>query len=282
MRKFTSIMLTTLLVGAFLGLLMHVTPASAVTWDSTLHWDFEDHTDTHENLKKLSAAQISAIEQTVNAAFASHGYAAPNHIAYPFGNYDPTVKQTVALYRKSGRTVSGTSETYPVPDWYALKCAELVKSTTFATLKGWVDACISSKTLLSIFTHDVSARPSKWGCTPAVLTQLLDYLVQQQNAGKLKVMPIAQAYDVWSTATTNPGATVVIMFDDAYESDYTTVYPLFKARGLIGTSYIVTGFIDTSGSLTWTEIAAMRAGSGLRPKQLKGKLAVRQWGLPAM
>jgi peptidoglycan/xylan/chitin deacetylase (PgdA/CDA1 family) len=73
-------------------------------------------------------------------------------------------------------------------------------------------------------------------------------------------MTMAEAYDSWSTATQGK-ATVVISFDDTYESDYTTVYPLFKARGLKGTSYVTTSFVGQPGDLTWDEIAAMRSAN---------------------
>ena len=88
---------------------------------------------------------------------------------------------------------------------------------------------------------------------------MLDYLVEKRDAGNLTVMTMAEAYDDWTT----PGeheATVVVSFDDANDSDYTTVYPMFKARGLKGTSYIVTSFIDTPDHLTWPQIANMTAG----------------------
>jgi peptidoglycan/xylan/chitin deacetylase (PgdA/CDA1 family) len=147
---------------------------------------------------------------------------------------------------------------YPITDWYEMSAAQLVRTTSWTTLKRWVDNCIMSKTLLHIFTHDVSSKPSSWGCMSTMLARLLDYLVQKQNAGLLKVMTIAQAYDYWSIASKGR-ATVVLSFDDANKSDYTTVYPMFKARGLKGTSYICTSFIGETGSLTWTDIAKMRA-----------------------
>jgi len=267
MRKWTTIMLTAIFVAAFLGVLIPIAPVSAATWDPTLGWDFEDHSNTHPYYGKLTDAQIRAEEDAVNAAFTSHGYPVPNHLAYPYGDYGKTAKDhariegIVAQYRKSARMVWGDMMTYPVTNWYELKAAQLKKATGWKTIKGWIDKAITDKALLHIFTHDVSANPSTYGCTPEKLTQLLDYLVQQRNAGKLKVMTMAEAYDVWSAATTNPGATVVVSFDDANESDYTQVYPLFKARGLKGTSYIVTSFIGQSGSLTWAEIATMRAGA---------------------
>lgn len=260
MKKGTTFVLTAVLVAAFLGILMPVVPVSAATWDPTLGWDFQDHTNTHANLKKMKPDAIRAEENAVNAAFAAHGYPVPQHCAYPFGNYNPTVQLVISEFRKSGRTVSGNMEAFPVPNWYALKCCGLAKRTSWSTIKGYIDQCIANKALLHIFSHDVSTSPSTWGCTIAQLTQLLDYLKQQQDAGTLKVMTIAEAYDVWSTATTNPGATVVVAFDDANESDFTQAYPLLKARGLKGTSFICTSFIGQSGSLTWAEIDQMRKG----------------------
>jgi len=266
MRNWTKAILSAILVAGFLYTLMATVPVSAGTWDPNLGWDFEAHSNTHPYYGKLTDAQIRAEEDAVNAAFTAHGYPVPQHMAYPYGDYGKTARDQariegiVAQYRKSARMVWGDSMTYPVTNWYELKAAQLKKATRWKTIKGWVDTCIASKTLLSIFTHDVSATPSSYGCTPTMLAQLLDYLVQQQNAGKLSVMTMAQAYDYWSTATAGK-ATVVVSFDDAYSTDYTAVYPLFKARGLKGTSYIVTSFIGQSGQLTWDQIALMRAGA---------------------
>jgi hypothetical protein len=123
----------------------------------------------------------------------------------------------------------------------------------------WVTQCINTKSLLIIFTHDIANNPSEYGCTPTQLTNLLNYLVQQQNAGKIVVMTIAQAYDAWHNAQKTPPPTVVVAFDDANESDYLIAYPLFAARGLKGTSYIVTSYIDGDQELHWTEIDTMRS-----------------------
>lgn len=261
MTAWTRVFLASILVAAFLGVLMSSAPVYAQTWDPTLGWDFECHTNTHANLKGSSDATIRAEFEAVNAAFTAHGYAVPQHTAYPFGNYDPTVEAIVSEYRKTGRTVSDNMEAYPVPNWYELKAAQLKRNTRFPKLQAIVDQCIATNSLLHIFTHDVSDKPSTWGAKTTVLVRLLDYLKAKQDAGQLQVMTMAEAYDLWTTATTNPKATVVISFDDAYETDYTTVYPLFKARGLKGTSYIVTSFIGQPGQLTWEQIALMRAGA---------------------
>jgi peptidoglycan/xylan/chitin deacetylase (PgdA/CDA1 family) len=197
----------------------------------------------------------------VNDAFTAHGYATPTQHAYPGGSHDARVESIVAEYRLSGRMVWGFYVTYPVPNWYQLKAAQLKKSTSWNRIKGWIDDTIADQGLLTILTHDVSERPTVWGTTPKLLGQTLDYLVQKRDAGLLQICTMAEAYDIWSTATTNPLPTAVVSFDDANESDFTRVYPMFQARGIKGTSFITTSFIDQPGSLTWAEIAQMRAGT---------------------
>jgi len=257
-------MFSAMLVAVFLWSSMATVPVSAGTWDPALGWDFQCHTNTHPYLTRLTDAQIRAELQAVNDAFTAHGYAPPTQHAYPYGDYDARVESIVAEYRKSGRMVWGFYVKYPVPNWYELKAAQLKRTTSWNRIKGWIDDTIKDKGLLNIFTHDVSAKPSQYGTTPALLGQTLDYLIQKRNAGQLQICTMAEAYDIWSTATTNPKPTVVVSFDDANESDFTTVYPMFKARGIKGTSYITTSFVgDTpgTGSLTWAQIAQMRAGT---------------------
>src|SRR5271157_2178303 len=267
-------LIAALLVALTFGMLVIALPvsaapvpasAAAATWNPSLGWDFESHTDTHPsftgystNTPPLTDAQIRAQLQAVNTAFEEHGYPPPQHLAYPYGDYDAHVEAVVSQYVKSARTVSDNMTTYPVANWYELNAAQFIPTTTMTDVTNWVTQCISTKSLLVIFTHDISNSPSAYGCTPAMLTNLLNYLVTQQNAGKIVVMTIAEAYDYWHNAPTQPKPTVVVCFDDANESDYLVAYPLFHARGLKGTSYIVTSYIDEDAQLHWTEIATMR------------------------
>lgn len=263
MRKWISSILIALFVVGVLSALM---PASPVTAQESTYWDFECHSHTHPHFGQLTVEEIAWELQQVDAAFIAHGYSPPKHLAYPYGDYgknartQAAIKAVVSQYRLSGRVVWGQMEAYPIADWYVHEAAQLKRATGWSKIKGWVDECIATNSLLHIFTHDVSAKPSSYGCTPEKLAQLLDYLVEKQNAGQLVVMTMAEAYDYW-TITTNPKPTVVISFDDANESDFTTVYPMFKARELKATSYIVTSFIDTAGHLTWAEISQMMAGT---------------------
>src|SRR5271157_68387 len=256
-------LIAALMVALTFGVLVCAVPVSAAsvsaaTWNPSLGWDFECHTNTHPSLISLTDAQIIAELQAVNTAFQTHGYPPPQHMAYPYGDYNSHVESIVSQYRKSARTVSDNMTTYPVANWYELNAAQFIPTTTMTDVTNWVTQCISTKSLLVIFTHDISNSPSAYGCTPAMLTNLLNYLVTQQNAGKIVVMTMAAAYDYWNNAPTQPKPTVVVCFDDANESDYLVAYPLFHARGLKGTSYIVTSYVDQDAQLHWTEIATMR------------------------
>ena len=254
-------MLTAVLVVGILSMLMPAVPVSAQTPE---YWDFECHSHTHPHFTKLTAEEIAVELEQVNATFIAHGYDPPKHHAYPYGDSTShgkdkgIIMRVVAEYRLSGREVWGKMETN-VTNWLSHKSAQLKRSTGWRKIKGWIDDCIENNALLHIFTHDVSAKPSGWGCTIEKLNQTLNYLVEKQNAGLLTVMTMSDAYEYWTT-TTECKATVVVSFDDANDSDYYTVYPLFIERGLKGTSYIVTSFIDTLDHLTWDMIAEMRAG----------------------
>jgi peptidoglycan/xylan/chitin deacetylase (PgdA/CDA1 family) len=175
------------------------------------------------------------------------------------------VKAVVAEYRLTGRMVWGFMMNHPVLDWYEMKAAQLKRTTSWNRIVGWVEDCIADKALLHMFTHDVSDTCSQYGCTPEKLAKVLDYLLEKQSAGLLEIVTMAEAYDYWISATEGK-AMVVVSFDDAYDTDYTTVYPMFRERGIKGTSYIPTGFIGEPGYLTWEMIDEMRTGTSPPPK----------------
>lgn len=55
---------------------------------------------------------------------------------------------------------------------------------------------------------------------------------------------------------------VIITFDDGYEDNYTTAFPILRERGLKATIFLITDLIDTPGYMTRTQIKEM-AESGL-------------------
>ncbi len=257
-KKLFGLVLTAVIAVGFVGAFVAVGLTSA----QTLSWDFQCHTHTHPHLGRLPADEIRAELEAVNAAFTAHGYATPKHHAYPYGDDAGEAQAVVAEYRLSGRMVWGFMSTYPITDWYQLKAAQLKRTTSWNRIKGWINDCVTDNALLIIFTHDVKANPTNYGCTPEKLHQTLDYALEKENAGLLEVVTIAKAYDYWSTATEGKAMTV-FAFDDCWKSDYENVYPMFKDHGVAGTSYIITGAMenenwdDTADRLTWAMVDNM-------------------------
>ncbi len=220
-------------------------------------WDFQDHTVDHSILTTLSDNEIVDQLTSMNDIFEAHGLPEPLHLAYPWGYYDDDVVNIVSQYRLSGRTASYG---YPPnnPDWYRLPVVSIVRGSELSVIIDEIDRAVQLKGLMGIFTHYVAPDGD---CTPEMLEAILDYLVDQQNAGNLQVMTMSQARSQFD----GQKAVVVFSFDDAWATDYTTVWPMFMERGLAGTSYIFADAVNydepDSPFLNWDMIAEMAQGN---------------------
>lgn len=58
------------------------------------------------------------------------------------------------------------------------------------------------------------------------------------------------------------GQSVVLTFDDGYEDNYTTMFPILKEKGAVATIFLISDFIGTDGYLNEDQIREM-ADSGL-------------------
>jgi len=54
-----------------------------------------------------------------------------------------------------------------------------------------------------------------------------------------------------------PSKTIAITFDDGYENNYTSAYPVLKKLGLQATIFIIPAMIGTDGYLTWGQVMEM-------------------------
>jgi peptidoglycan/xylan/chitin deacetylase (PgdA/CDA1 family) len=272
LKKFSAFAILLILSASIASVTLSIpmTKASAVPV-----WDFEDHGYSHSDVITLTSGQIVDELQLVNSLFAAHGLPTPQHYAYPDGAYNETAISVLSQYRLTGRTAGGGSvfpETYPVSEWYSMSSAAVDENTTFSQVKTWIDNAVVAKGLLNLFTHQISDPAISIGINATMLGQILDYLVVQQNAGNLSVLTMRQAYSGFN----GQRAVVVMAFDDGFRTDYTVVWPMFKARGLTGTSYITCATIEnsTADALTWAMISEMS------PPAPKGPVAVA-WALQA-
>lgn len=54
-----------------------------------------------------------------------------------------------------------------------------------------------------------------------------------------------------------PQKPIILTFDDGYDDVYSTVYPLLRASGMVGTSYVVTNFIGKPGYMDEREVVEL-------------------------
>jgi len=57
-----------------------------------------------------------------------------------------------------------------------------------------------------------------------------------------------------------PPRPIILTFDDGYDDNYTSAYPILRRYGLQGTFFIITGLVGRPGYLTWEQAREMRRG----------------------
>lgn len=121
------------------------------------------HTFDHTRLTTLTFAQIQANLAAADALYIANGLLAPQHIAYPFGSFNDTVKAACATMRLSGRTI----EPYVMyPQWRDVDKFEITAIFMDAILypenmneiKTAIDQAILNKSLLTIYDHGNSTQ----------------------------------------------------------------------------------------------------------------------------
>src|SRR6185369_9796043 len=70
-----------------------------------------------------------------------------------------------------------------------------------------------------------------------------------------------------------PAKTVVLTFDDGYESVYRHAFPVLRKHGFTATVFVYTDFVGAGDALTWSQIQEMHA-SGLVDIQAHSKTHV--------
>jgi peptidoglycan/xylan/chitin deacetylase (PgdA/CDA1 family) len=105
------------------------------------------------------------------------------------------------------------------------------------------------------YHHVSTTTPPSTSVTPEVFQQHMDYLAEQ----KFNVVPLLELVKKLKRGEPLPDKTVAITFDDAYDSVYTTAYPLLKKRNWPFTVFVNTEPHDQAkGSFaTWAQVREM-------------------------
>lgn len=131
------------------------------------------HTYTHLDCGKAGAAEIVADVDRNGAALAEFGLET-RHFAYPYGDVSPLAKRVLEQRFESLRALHpgvigrGT-------DLNQLPAVGIEGARGEATAAAWIDQAVARNAWLILYTHDVRANVSDWGCTPEALDRLLGH-----------------------------------------------------------------------------------------------------------
>jgi len=137
------------------------------------------HTRTHPDLTTLSPADARDEIVRGRQDLLNIGAMPVNVFAYPFGGYNAEIQQMVRdAGFITGRSSDGGSNAKNA-DRYVLRRQPMTNSTTFAQVKGYIDAARAERQWVILLFHEVNESGNFFAVTPAFLQQVIDYLKSQ-------------------------------------------------------------------------------------------------------
>ncbi len=131
------------------------------------------HTFSHLDCGKANAGAIRADVERNAEALRAWGAEASESFAYPYGDVSTAAKASLGGRYRTLRTVqAGLVETGADANQLPSVGIEGPDGETVALR--WLDRAADQKAWLILYTHDVQAEPSPWGCTPEALGRLAD------------------------------------------------------------------------------------------------------------
>jgi peptidoglycan/xylan/chitin deacetylase (PgdA/CDA1 family) len=131
------------------------------------------HTFSHASVRTLSARRL-ADDLDRNAHYfgdISGGLVASN-FAFPYAVASPQARHVLARRFRSCRGGHPGINRGAIDRGY-LRAVEIRRQTTLDALTAWIDDMVGEPGWLILFTHDVSADPTMFGCTPETLERVI-------------------------------------------------------------------------------------------------------------
>jgi peptidoglycan/xylan/chitin deacetylase (PgdA/CDA1 family) len=97
----------------------------------------------------------------------------------------------------------------------------------------------------------------KTGIDLSVPAALFDQEMQYLATNGYTPLTLDEVWANFNGIGTLPEKPVVITFDDGTKDLYSTAYPILQKYNLKATSFIITGFVDRPGFVTWDQILEM-------------------------
>jgi peptidoglycan/xylan/chitin deacetylase (PgdA/CDA1 family) len=157
--------------------------------------ELASHTYSHISARTTRLANyVHEVERGYQTLTGTLGLNASRQFAYPYGEITLRVKRTVGPKMQSCRGIC-PGLNGPGVDLNLLRANRLYGDTDqFAPAKELIDENSRKKAWLIFYTHDVRTNPSPYGCTPALLEQVVRTAVESgaRIATVAEVIALAQ------------------------------------------------------------------------------------------
>jgi peptidoglycan/xylan/chitin deacetylase (PgdA/CDA1 family) len=137
------------------------------------------HTYSHLDCGQADRATIEADVERNAATLSAWGAAPASTFAYPYGDVSLAAKQVLGgrydLLRglHHGLIEAGT-------DLNQAPAVGIEGPEGEIVVREWIDRAIERRAWLIVYTHDVVAAPSPFGCTPGALNRLIDHALAHE------------------------------------------------------------------------------------------------------
>lgn len=131
------------------------------------------HTFTHLDCGQAGAAEILGDVERNAEALKAWGAAPAESFAYPYGDVSTAAKRVLGGRYRTLRTVQA-GMVVDGADANQLPSVGIEGAEGEAAALRWLDRAADRRAWLILYTHDVAAEPSPWGCTPEALAHLAD------------------------------------------------------------------------------------------------------------
>lgn len=227
--------------------------------------DMVNHSYSHPDLTTQNDAQLTTQIVDTKATLDGYGYTrSSKFFVYPSSSSNETVIAKVKLDHVMARTGYATNaKKNGIPHTvlgdndreFRIESYSMGTSGT-ATVQGWIDNAIASRSLIIIYQHDATVGNG----VLSRLQSLSDYCKTKQDEGVLDVLTFSEYYDQFVTNTTAPDGTTVNVVS-ASADNATVLQPVTYASSISTYSVFLkasrtTGSIQITldGGSTWTTV----------------------------
>ena len=149
------------------------------------------HTFTHTGVPQLGPAALTKELSASAAAFSQCHGGTLTSFSYPFGSMNLTAKRILARRFTSCRSAQPGIHAGKVD----LACLKAIRLYDLTIDRARLDTCMSELVhkagWLIFYTHDVSERPTQWGCSP----RLIEYALDRALALGIEVLTVRDALE---------------------------------------------------------------------------------------